>query len=245
MKTSNPIFNSKALENVMPSSTAMTVNGAVNKTFVLLGLALISAAISVNAILTGAIAQQMFMPLLIGSSVVGAILLLIAIFKPTSANLFALLYSIVKGIFLGLTTIFFEAMYPGIAMQAVAGTLFTLFAMLFLYKTKIIKVTNGFRSAVIIGTLGLCLVYFIDFIGNFIPFLNIPMVHEATPLGIAFTAIACVLAAFNLALDFDNIEQGAKNFLPKQYEWVMALGLMVTLVWLYVEILRLLAKLRR
>ena len=116
--------------------------------------------------------------------------------------------------------------------------------MLLLYKTKIIRVTETFRSTIMIATGAIFLIFVVNMIGSFLPILKIPMVADATPIGIAFTAIVCIIAALNLILDFNNIEIGANNRLPKVFEWYMAFGLMVTIIWLYIEILRLLVKLR-
>ena len=152
-------------------------------------------------------------------------------------------YAVCEGLFLGGISATFEASYPGVVSQAVAGTFAALFAMLILYRTNMIRCTDKFRSVIFIATLSNAAVYLIDFIGGFFH-MHVPMINAATPAGIAISAVICVIAALNLIIDFDFIERGSQMMLPKDMEWYGAFGLMVTLVWLYLEILRLLAKLQ-
>ena len=244
MKSSNPIFSREYDKGLSSLQGPMTVNGAINKTFLLGLIVVISAAITVNAIFTGAIPQQSLQAVLIGSGILGFVLALITVFNPMKANLWGSLYAIAEGVFVGGVSLIFEMMYPGIVLQAIGGTFCALFAMLALYKMKLIRATEKFRSTIFIAAAAIALLYLVNFIGNWVSFLHIPMISDSTNMGIAFTGIVCVVAALNLIIDFDNIEEGVNRQLPKETEWYMAFGLIVTLVWLYFEILRLLAKLR-
>ena len=151
-------------------------------------------------------------------------------------------YAVCEGMMLGGISATFEVSYPGIVSQAVAGTFAALFAMLILYRTGVIRCTDKFRSVIFIATASIAVIYLVNFIGSFFG-LHVPLINSSSTYGILISAIVCVIAALNLIVDFDFIERGAQNYLPKDYEWYGAFGLMVTIVWLYLEILRLLAKL--
>ena len=144
---------------------------------------------------------------------------------------------------MGAISAMFESMYPGIALQAIFLTLTILFSLLLAYKSGLIKVTENFRLGVVAATGGIFLVYLFSMIGNMFGF-NMPYIHESGLMGIGFSVFVIVIASLNLVLDFDFIEHGAENNAPKYMEWYAAFGLLVTLIWLYVEILRLLAKMR-
>ena len=244
----NPAFAKDTFTQFDPAyvgtrSTAMTVNGAVGKTFVLLAILSATAIWSWNATLNGQMRQEM----LIGSAIGGFIVALITIFKPTVSPWTAPVYAAFEGVFLGMLSCIVEnylgRKYPGIAIQAVAMTGGTLFCMLFLYTTGTIKVTDKLRSGIIAATGAICLVYLVSFVLTMFG-VGVPFIRSATPIGIAFSVFVVGLAAFNLLLDFDFIDQGARAEAPKYMEWYAAFGLMVTLVWLYLEVLRLLRKLQ-
>jgi uncharacterized YccA/Bax inhibitor family protein len=170
---------------------------------------------------------------------------MVTIFRsPAKAGSTAPLYSLSQGIFLGAITMVFEAQYPGIAIQAIGLTFGILASLLFCYKSGIIKPTENFRLMVFSATAGIALLYLVSFIMSFFG-SGIGFLHSNGPLGIAVSAGIVAIAALNLVLDFDFIEEGAEAGLPKYMEWYGAFSLMVTLVWLYMEILRLLSKLRR
>jgi uncharacterized YccA/Bax inhibitor family protein len=174
----------------------------------------------------------------------GFILGLVTIFKPTSSPVTAPIYAVLQGMFLGGISAFFDSIYPGIAIQAVSLTLAVLGVKLFLYKARIIRVTEKLRSGIIAATGAIAMVYVVSWIlGMFNIYL--PMIHSSGIMGIGFSLFVVGLAAFNLLLDFDFIEKGARHGAPKYMEWFSAFGLMMTLVWLYLEILRLLSKLNR
>ena len=239
LKSNNPAFNADTYRQfehdfATPRAMTMTVQGSISKTFLLL------AILSAGAIWswTQASQGQMSQGLLIGSAIAGAVVALVTIFKPTVAPWTAPVYAALEGVFLGALSLFIEKRYyPGIAMQAVALTSCTLFVMLVLYGTRTIKVTDKLRGGIMAATGALCMVYLI------IMALNLFGMHVAFPrggLGVGISLFIVGLAAFNLLLDFDMIEQGAAAGAPKSMEWYGAFGLIVTLVWLYLEVLRLL-----
>ena len=153
-------------------------------------------------------------------------------------------YAACEGLFLGGISASFEASYPGIVSSAVIGTFAAFFAMLLLYRMRIITCTDKFRSVIFISTASIAGIYLIDIIGHFFGH-SFPLIYAASPAGILFSLVIVVIAALNLIIDFDFIEQCAMRNFPKDYEWYGAFGLMVTIVWLYIEVLRLLAKLQR
>ena len=250
MQTSNPAFNDNLLSHFDHAglrSTTMTVTGTALKSFVLLGLIVTSAAWSYNEASNGDLGGG----LLIGSAIGGMILGFITIMKPTIAGWTSPVYSVLEGIFLGAISqqvdLQFASRFPnqgsGIAIQAVALTGATLFAMLFLYTTRIIRVTQQLTTAIFAATAAIGLVYMVSILVNLFGG-HMPYIHDSGMIGIGFSVFVVGLAAFNLLLDFDFIEKGAASGLPKSMEWYGAFGLMVTLVWLYLEVLRLLRKLQ-
>jgi uncharacterized YccA/Bax inhibitor family protein len=164
--------------------------------------------------------------------------------KPALAKFLGPVYAIGYGFAVGAISKGYETFQDGIVVQAVGATISIFFVMLVLYRTRIIKVTDKFRRTVIFSTLGIMVLYGVSFLmslfGAEISFINSPSL-----IGIGFSVLVCGIASMNLALDFDRIEKGVQMGLPKAYEWVCALGLLVTLVWLYLEMLRLLSKLRQ
>jgi uncharacterized YccA/Bax inhibitor family protein len=153
------------------------------------------------------------------------------------------IYALLEGLFLGGISAIFEAQYPGIVIQAVSLTFGTLFCLLLAYRSGIIKVTENFKLGVAAATGGIALIYLATLVLGLFG-VRMPFIHESGLIGIGFSLFVVVIAALNLVLDFDFIESGAKSGAPKYMEWYAAFGLMVTLIWLYIEILRLLAKLR-
>ena len=155
------------------------------------------------------------------------------------------IYALCEGLMLGGISSMMESMYKGIVTQAVAGTFVTLFAMLLLYRGGVIKCTDKFRAVIITATLSIAGVYLIDIIGTLFFHMHVPLINDASPAGILISLVIIAVAALNLIIDFDFIERASTAYMPKSYEWYGAFGLMVTLVWLYLEILRLLAKMNR
>ncbi|MCL1634063.1 Bax inhibitor-1/YccA family protein [Luteimonas sp. SX5] len=221
---------------------AMTLNGTVNKTGVLLLLCVLTAAFAWNQVSSEAgIANAG--PYVWGGAIGGLILALVTTFKKTWAPITAPMYALVEGFFLGAISAMFELRFPGIVFQAVLLTFGTLFALLFAYRSGLIKATENFKLGVVAATGGIFLVYLATIVLGFFG-VNIPMIHENGIVGIGFSLFVVVIAALNLVLDFDFIENGVEQGAPKYMEWYGAFGLMVTLVWLYIEFLRLLSKLQ-
>ena len=235
---SNPILNDRFTENErVLQGEPMTVNGTLQIT-AFLTLLLVAAAAFVWTRFTLGYTDLATM-LTGGGVIVGFILALIIIF--TKNKFLVPIYAVCEGLFLGGVSATMEASYPGIVSQAVVGTFAALFSMLVLYRANIIRCTDKFRSVIFISTLSVAIVYLIDFIGHFFGYA-VPMINTSTNFGLLFSLVVIAIAALNLIIDFDFIERGAQNFLPKDYEWYGAFGLMITLVWLYLEILKLLAK---
>ncbi|MBA3605512.1 MAG: Bax inhibitor-1/YccA family protein, partial [Acidimicrobiia bacterium] len=164
-------------------------------------------------------------------------------FKPAWAKFLGPIFALAQGFFVGAISRAYESLYNGIVVQAAGATIAVFAVMLVLYRTNIIKVTDRFRRVIVGATLGVMALYLVSIVLNLFG-SGIGFIREPSALGIGFSVFVCVLAAMNLALDFDFIEKGSKMGLSKDYEWVAATGLIVTIVWLYLEILRLLAKLR-
>lgn len=239
MRTANPVLRTGAFERVraFDESAQMTLQGAVNKTLFLALVLVMAASLSWSN-------PARFMPFLWPALIAGFILAMVTVFKKEWASITAPLYAFAEGIVLGAFSVYFEQAYPGIVMQAVGLTFGVLFAMLFIYKTGLIKVTSGFRMGVFAATGGIALYYLLSMILGFFG-IRAPLIYDSGLLGIGFSIFVVVIAALNLVLDFDAIKRGSEMSLPKYMEWYGAFALMVTLIWLYIEILRLLSKLRR
>lgn len=246
MRTSNPALNNNTFKSFTGSSidteNQMTLQGTVNKIGILLVLVLAGALYTWKLFYQNPY-QSTVMPWLWGGLISGFVLAMVTIFKPTWSPITAPLYALAEGLALGGISAFFELRYPGIVIQAVGLTFGTLFALLLVYKSGLIKVTENFKLGIIAATGGIALLYFVSFILSFFG-IRIGFIHQGGILGIGFSLVVIVIAALNLVLDFDFIEKGAESRAPKYMEWYAAFGLMVTLIWLYIEILHLLAKLR-
>jgi uncharacterized YccA/Bax inhibitor family protein len=243
-QSSNPAFSEAVLGDWGASrdlDRSMTVQGTATKTLILLGILTATASLTWTQVQDG----RLNIGLLIGAAVAGLVLFLITAFKKEWAPVTAPLYAGCQGVVLGAISSLVNQQYPGIAIQAVVLTVATAFVMMFLYATRMIRVTERLRSAVIAGTAALALFYLVVFaLGLFGVRGPLQMMYSSGPLGIGISLLAVGLAAFNLLLDFDFIEQGERSGAPKLMEWYGAFGLTVTLIWLYLEILRLLRKLR-
>lgn len=247
MESKNPFFRTKsyskasALNNtseVIDYNNTMTVSGTINKSFILLLLLISTSLITWNLAFAG------YNPMLfiIGGAVIGMILVLVSSFKPHLSGYLAPAYALFEGLFIGGVSAIFEAMYPGIVIQAVGGTFVTFVVCFALYKYNIVQVTEKFKSVVIAATLAIAVYYLISWLLTM--FTSFQPVHYGNSMmSIGISVFVIVIAALNLFLDFDQIEKGAQQRMPKYMEWFGAMGLMVTLVWLYIEFLRLLSKL--
>ena len=238
MRTANPALQSdtfkKALSGSATAGEVMTVNGVVNKTGFALLLLIISASITWAD------------PALSGLAIIGMVTGIIAgiatIFKPTIAHITVPIYAISQGLVLGMISQKFNQQYPGIAVQAIFLTFGTLGSLLLAYMSGLIKATENFKLGVFAATGAIGVLYLINFIMSFFG-TGIGVIHSNSTMGILFSLGVVVIAALNLVLDFDFIEEGAEIGAPKYMEWYATFGLLVTLIWLYIEILRLLAKL--
>ncbi|MFM2393997.1 MAG: hypothetical protein RLZZ546_1979 [Bacteroidota bacterium] len=240
-KSRNPIVNEKAIAKTITYGNGYqemddvtTVEGAINKSLILFGILMLTATIS------------FMMPsslLLIAGGIGGFIAVLVSSFKPHTSPIAAPVYAAFEGLFIGTLSAMYGAMFQGIVLNAASLTLATLLLMLLLYKYKVIKVTQKLRAGIMIATAAIFVVYLISFILRLFH-INVPYIHQGGAIGIGFSVFVIGLAAMNLLLDFDNFEEAARQRAPKYMEWFCGLGLLVTVVWLYIEFLRLLAKLR-
>jgi uncharacterized YccA/Bax inhibitor family protein len=243
MKTSNPALNTKIFQgHAIGLEEPMTLDGTVNKTGILLLCCIATAAYSWHVFRTTQSVAAVTALLWIG--ILGGLIFAIAtIFKVTWAPVTAPIYSLLEGLALGSISAIFELRFPGIAIQSVAMTFGVLFVMLIAYRSHIIPVTQKFRLGVVACTGAIALFYIVEILLGFFG-VHFGAINGATPIGIGFSVIVVVIAALNLILDFDFIEGGVENGAPKYMEWYGAFGIMVTLVWLYLEILRLVSKIR-
>ena len=225
---------------------AMTLNGTVNKTALLLVITLVGAMYSWSQAATALASGEtgLLMPLALGGAIGGFIVALVTIFKKTWAPVTGPLYAGLEGLFLGAISAIFEMRYPGIVMQAVGLTFGTLAALLLAYRSGLIKATENFKLGVVAATGGIALLYLVNIGMRLFGFEGMGFIHEGSTIGILFSIGVVIVAALNLVLDFDFIENGVEQQAPKYMEWYAAFSLLVTLVWLYLEILRLLSKLQ-
>ncbi|MBF0517158.1 MAG: Bax inhibitor-1/YccA family protein [Nitrospirae bacterium] len=241
MKTSNPALRVKRPAVGYGATEVMTIGGAVNKTAFMLLLLLFSASWTWKTYFSeGLAAVTPFMTIgLIG----GLITALITIFVNRWSPLTAPVYALFEGLFLGGITAVFDHKYPGIAFQAVALTFGTLFMLLSAYKAGIVRASEKFKAGIIAATGGIFIVYFASFVLRLFG-VQMPFIYGSGVISIGFSVVVVAIAALNLVLDFDFIENAARENAPKYFEWYGGFAIMVTLVWLYIEILNLLAKLR-
>lgn len=228
-----------------PVGDRMTMNGVASATGLLMSLLMVAAFFGWNAVpVSNGVVQGR--PAWIGALVaVGFGLVMFSYFKPQFAKIIGPAYAIVEGLILGAITRVFEGSYPGIAIQAALVTVAVFLAMLFLYSSRIIKVTDKLRRGIIAATMGVMVIYVFQFAANMLGIgAQVPFLHDSGPIGIAISLFLVGLAAFNYLVDFDFVERATKAGAPKDMEWVAAFGLLMTTVWLYIEVLRLLAKLR-
>jgi uncharacterized YccA/Bax inhibitor family protein len=245
-KTSNPVLTEKRFgRESVASSEAMTVNGTINKTALMLLLVVAAAMFTWNkffGVANPEAASSAVMPWVFIGGIGGFITALVTIFRPKSSGISAPIYAVFEGLLLGGLSAIFESMYSGIVVRAVALTLAVFAIMLFVYRSGIIKVNRKFMLGVVAATGGIALVYFVSFIAGMFG-ANLSFLHGSGTFSIGFSLVVVGVAALNLVLDFAFIDRASQSGAPKYMEWYGAFGLMVTLVWLYLEILRLLAKL--
>lgn len=240
MRTANPALRQDIFTFENYAAEHMTLNGTVIKTSALLGLALVTAFFSWNQVATGANFVPFFWVGLIGGLIVG----FATVVKKTWAPITAPLYALLEGLVLGGISALFEAQLKGIVIQAVGLTFGTMAVLLVLYATRIIRPTEKFKMGIAAATGAIFLFYMASLVMGLFG-VQMPLIHSSGTFGIGFSVVVVIIAALNLVLDFEIIETGVNNGAPKYLEWYAAFGLMVTLVWLYLEILRLLAKLNQ
>lgn len=238
-RSSNPALRDEIFYRSLLTGTEdlMTVQGTINKTLVLLCIVMVAAALVWNSY---AIVFPIILPAMIG----GLIVALVTIFRQQWSPYTAPLYALFEGIILGGISGYMDALYPGIVVQAVALTFGVFFLLLIVFSTRLIQVTEKFRLVVIAATGAIALLYIADIVLGFFG-RPVGFIHENGIVGIGFSLVVIVIASLNLILDFDYIEKGVGHGAPRYLEWYGAFALLVTLVWLYLEILRLLGKMRR
>lgn len=233
----NPAFNDKIWNRIgeVTETSKMTIEGTINKSgiLILLTMAGAFAGWSLHSSL-----------IMIVGVIATLILSLVIIFKPHTASYLSQPYAVIEGLLLGSISSMYSVLYPGIVSNALVGTVSCLVVMLALYRFKIIRVTEQFRSVMMAATMAIALTYLINMIMGIFG-TEIPMIHQSSPLGIGFSVIVVGVAAFNLLLDFDRIENAYNQGAPKFMEWYCGFAMLLTLVWLYLEILRLLSKLNK
>ncbi|MFC1755176.1 Bax inhibitor-1/YccA family protein [Thermoproteota archaeon] len=244
MRTLNPALRDKSFLTYDPANVnagKMTIQGTVNKTGILMIILSITAIWIWNH---AALNPEGIFPIMMISAIAGLITAIITIFKKKWAGITAPIYAGLEGLVVGSISALVDMQYPGIALQAVLLTACILFSLLAAYKSRLIKPTENFKLGVVAATGGILFIYFFSFIFQMFG-LPVGFIHDSGPIGIGFSLVIVVIAALNLVLDFDFIENASEAGAPKYMEWYGAFGLMVTLIWLYLEILRLLTKLQR
>jgi uncharacterized YccA/Bax inhibitor family protein len=251
MKTSNPALGDKTFTDLarggqldgLVDAQRMTLSGTVNKTGILLLCCIATAAYTWRMLLeAGGDVSAVYGLMLVGV-IGGFIFSMVTIFKKEWAPVTAPIYSLLEGLALGGISAAFNVKYPGIGIEAVSLTFGTLFVLLLAYSSGLIKVTEKFKLGIIAATGGIALFYLLELVLSFFH-IYFTTVNGNSLIGIGFSVVVVIVAALNLVLDFDFIEQGVSVGAPKYMEWYGAFGIMVTLVWLYLEILRLLSKMR-
>ena len=242
MRTSNPTLSPATFNQpTAAGAQRMTIQGAVNKTAILLALVVLSASFIWNRI-SNTENPASAGPLILVGAIGGLIVAMVTCFKKEWSAVTAPLYALLEGLAIGGVSAIYERQFHGIVLQAAMLTFGTLFALLFAYRAGIIRATEKFKAGVIAATGGIFLLYLVSWILSLFH-VNMSFMNGGGMLSIGISVFVVIIAALNLVLDFDLIEQGAQVGAPKFLEWYSGFALLVTLVWLYLEILRLLAKL--
>lgn len=248
MRTANPVLNENTFERFEAGegSSAMTVQGTINKALLLIAITVATAFWTYARFVASGRDFGAIAPFFFGGLIGGLVLCLVVCFAPKTAFITAPLYAACEGLFLGGISIVAEMKVGGgIVFQGVALTMGVFVCMLLLYMSRTLRATPKFAMGVMMATGGIALTYLISFVMSLVTGSPLPYIHQGGAIGIGFSAFCIVIAALNLILDFGMIEEGARRRAPKHVEWYGGFALLVTLVWLYVEILRLLMKLRK
>ncbi len=242
IRSGNPALNDNTFARNLsyPEENRMTLMGAVNKTAIMLFVLVLAASITWKMVLTGESGAGIYMW---GGAIGGFIVAIVTIFKKNWAPFTAPLYAALEGLFIGGISAMYAQLFEGIVIQAAGLTFGILFALLAAYKSGLIKATENFKLGVFAATGGIALFYLMSIVLGLFD-VNMTFLHDSSPLSIGISVFIVIIASLNLVLDFDFIENGAEMGAPKYMEWFAAFGLMVTLIWLYIEILHLLAKLQ-
>jgi uncharacterized YccA/Bax inhibitor family protein len=233
---SNPLLKDSVFQPVTSCNEVMTMSGAINKSIILWIILAGSAFYSWTH-------PEVTIPLLLPISIGAFVLAFVSIFKKTAAPFLSPLYALCEGLLLGAVSLYFEKSYSGIVVNVILSTICVLFCILASYKAGILKATPEFQKTIIFSTLAIAFVYIADLLLNVFGARKFPYIHDSSTFGIIISIAVVAVASFNLIFDFDLIEKGARDGAPKYMEWYSALSLMITLVWLYFEILKLLSKL--
>lgn len=244
MPSSNPAFNEKTIEKMrqaglLEGTDTMTVEGTINKVGLLVVLTMLSSALAWSIADT-----ELGHLLCLGSVIVNLILALIIIFKRETAPMLAAPYALIEGLALGSISYFSHLSYPGIVSNAIIGTFAILFGMVGLYHFRILQATENFVRIVAMSTFAILVIYIVDLVAGLFGH-PLPMIHQGGLLGIGFSVLVIGVASMNFIIDFDMIERAAQAKAPRYMEWYAGFSVLVTVIWLYLEILRLLSKLNR
>lgn len=244
MRSGNPVLQDSTFNDVSRGaySNPMTLTGVVNRSVLLLLLVTASAAAVWSY---SASHPSIIYPTVMIGSLGGFVVGIATSFKRSWAPVTAPIYAVLQGLFIGGISLVMEQRFPGLVFQAVLLTFGVMFALLAAYQSRIIRPSETFKAVIVSATLGIVVVYLVSMVLQIFFHTAIPLIFDSGPVGITFSLIVVGIAALNLVLDFDFIEHGIAGGAPKWMEWYAAFGLTVTLVWLYIEILRLLAKMRR
>ena len=243
MRTSNPALKENTFSGMRAAAgePVMTLQGTATKSFVLILLTVFAASFTWNAVASGN--TGILMPATLVGGLGGFIVAMITVFKPKLSPYTSPIYAVLEGLLLGGISSLYNQRFAGLPLQAVALTFGVFMALLIVYRTGLIRATENFRLGVVAATGGIAIMYLMSFVLGFFG-VRMSFLHDSSPLSIGISLVIVVVAALNLVLDFDFIERGVENRAPKFMEWYAAFGLLVTLVWLYLEILRLLSKLQ-
>jgi uncharacterized YccA/Bax inhibitor family protein len=243
MRTANPALKDSTFRGVRaaPGEAAMSLQGTATKSLLLILLTVFAASFTWNAVATGNVG--IVGPATLVGGIGGFVVALVTVFKPRLAPFTGPLYAVLEGLLLGGVSALYNARFAGLPLQAVALTFGVFVALLVLYRTGLVRATENFRLGVLAATGGIMVMYLLSWV---LQLFGVPMafLHDSSPLSIGISLVVVVVAALNLVLDFDFIERGVAHGAPKVMEWYAAFGLLVTLVWLYLEMLRLLGKLQ-